>query len=119
MATRKLGQVLKSDRPALTPVLRRWASDESRWKRRASILVQLKYKGETDRGLLTHAIEQNLDDPDFFLRKGIGWALREFTRTDPDWVEAFVEKHREGLSNLSRREALRNLWKDGRALHLR
>ena len=51
----------------------------------------------------------NLDDRDFFLRKAIGWALREYAKTDPDWVRAFVAEHGDRLSPLSRREALKHL----------
>ena len=62
----------------------------------------------TDLALLTGAIEANVDDPDFFLRKGIGWALRQHARTDPEWVREFVESHPR-LSPLSRKEALKHL----------
>ena len=51
----------------------------------------------------------NLDDRDFFLRKAIGWALRQYARTDPDWVRAFVAAHDDRISGLSRREALKHL----------
>ena len=119
VATRRLGPVLANARKELTPTLREWATDKDRWKRRTSIIVQLKHKDETDLQLLAYAIEQNLDDKDFFLRKAIGWALRQYARTDPAWVESFVASHYERLSNLSRREALRNLWKEGRASSLR
>ena len=119
VATRRLGHVFSNAREELTPVLRDWATDANRWKRRASIIVQLQHKGDTDVDLLAYAVECNLDDGDFFLRKGIGWALRQYARTAPDWVESFVASHHQRLSNLSRREALRNLWKDGRALQLR
>ncbi len=56
----------------------------------------------------------SIGHPEFFLRKGIGWALREYAKTDPAWVRAFVEAH-PGLSALSRREALRNLERSGGA----
>jgi 3-methyladenine DNA glycosylase AlkD len=86
----------------------RFGPDADRWKRRASIICQLGSKGGTDVELLTHFIEANLDDPDFFLRKGIGWALREFAKTEPGWVRAFIDAH-PGLSPLSRREATKHL----------
>ena len=118
VATRRLGPMVALYRSEMTPVMRSWASDSNPWKRRSSILVQLKHKQQTDLNLLSHAIEQNLRDKDFFLRKAIGWALREFARTDPDWVISFIEQHNSEISNLSRREALRHLCKEGRALHL-
>ena len=58
--------------------------------------------------LLTNVIEVNQEDPEFFIRKAIGWALRDYARTDGDWVRAFVQAH-PGLSPLSQREALKRL----------
>jgi 3-methyladenine DNA glycosylase AlkD len=59
--------------------------------------------------LLTDAIVANLGDRDFFIRKAIGWALREYAKTDPTWVRAFVAAHDDRLSPLSRREATKHL----------
>jgi 3-methyladenine DNA glycosylase AlkD len=105
----RIGVLLKAHRPAITAVLRGWGRDGDFWIRRASITAQLKAKADTDRDLLREVIEANLADREFFIRKAIGWALREFGKTDPDWVRAFVAEHGEGLSPLSSREALRNL----------
>jgi 3-methyladenine DNA glycosylase AlkD len=60
-------------------------------------------------------VEANLDDRSFWLRKAIGWALREYSRTDPDWVRAEVDVLGERLSGLSRREAIRRLPPAGSA----
>ncbi len=73
----------------------------------ASIICQLDAKERTDVFLLSTTILANADDPDFFLRKGIGWALRQYARVDPDWVRTFVADH--VLSPLSRREAMKHL----------
>jgi 3-methyladenine DNA glycosylase AlkD len=105
----RIGVLLKAHRPAITAVLRGWGRDGDFWIRRAAITAQLKAKADTDRDLLREVIEANLADPEFFIRKAIGWALREFGKTDPEWVRAFVAEHGEGLSPLSSREALRNL----------
>lgn len=105
----RIGVLLKAHRPAITTVLRGWGRDGDFWIRRASITAQLKAKADTDRDLLREVIEANLADPEFFIRKAIGWALREFGKTDPEWVRAFVAEHGQGLSPLSSREALRNL----------
>jgi 3-methyladenine DNA glycosylase AlkD len=105
----RIGVLLKAHRPAITAVLRGWGRDGDLWIRRASITAQLKAKADTDRDLLREVIEANLADREFFIRKAIGWALREFGKTDPEWVKAFVAEHGEGLSPLSSREALRNL----------
>ncbi|GAB3449967.1 DNA alkylation repair protein [Actinophytocola sediminis] len=108
LASRRIGPLLQADRRAMTPVLRRWATDPDLWKRRTSIICQLAAKEDTDTDLLAASIEANLDDRDFFIRKGIGWALRQFARTEPVWVRAFVDTH-PGLSPLSRREATKHL----------
>ncbi|MFE9749347.1 DNA alkylation repair protein [Saccharothrix saharensis] len=108
IASRLVGPLLRAFPDEVTPVMRAWAHDDDRWRRRVSVICQLGSKAATDLDLLTHAVEANADDPDFFLRKGIGWALRQHSRVDPGWVRAFVESH-PGLSPLSRREALKHL----------
>ena len=104
-----LGPVLRHDRSAVEPTVRSWIDDPDRWRRRTSIIVQNGAKAETDTALLADAILASIDDRDFFLRKGIGWALREYAKTDPGWVRAFVDAHAERLSPLSRRDATKHL----------
>ncbi|RRO17472.1 DNA alkylation repair protein [Saccharopolyspora rhizosphaerae] len=106
-ASRRIGPLLLSHPDVVRPLLLRWAGDEDRWRRRTSIIAQLRAKDRTDVALLRRAVVTNLTDQDFFLRKAIGWALREHAKTDPDWVRDFVAQHE--LSPLSRREALRAL----------
>lgn len=106
IASRRIGPLLRTYPSELTPVLRQWSDDPDPWLRRTSIICQLGSRERTDLALLTDAIEASIDDPDFFLRKGIGWALRQHSRTDADWVRMFVATH-PALSPLSRREALR------------
>jgi len=89
--------------------LREWADSEDLWLRRSAIICQVGLKRGVDRGLLTDAIEPNLGDGDFFIRKAIGWALRDHARVAPDWVRSFVDRHGGDLSGLSRREALKHL----------
>ena len=90
--------------------MRRWArATDSLWKRRAAILCQLRFKEETDLRLLFDCIEPNLPHADFFIRKAIGWALRQHAWTDPREVRRYVEANRERLSPLSIREALKNI----------
>jgi 3-methyladenine DNA glycosylase AlkD len=105
----RLGALLQAHRSELTPVLGRWSRDKDFWVRRAAITAQLGAKAATDTALLAAVIEANISDPEFFIRKAIGWALRQYARTDPAWVRAFVQRHWEDLSPLSRTEALRNL----------
>ncbi|MGI5131514.1 DNA alkylation repair protein [Pseudonocardia sp. CA-107938] len=112
LANRHVGRLLRAHPAEVTPVVRSWISDPDRWLRRSSVICQLSSAAATDRDLLTDAIETNAADPDFFLRKAIGWALRQYARTDPDWVRAFVAAHPE-LSPLSKREALRVITTSG------
>jgi 3-methyladenine DNA glycosylase AlkD len=107
-----VGGVLASQRAAASPVVRRWASDvDSMWLRRTAILAQLRHRADTDTVLLGDVIDVNLCGStygsEFFVRKAIGWALREHSRTDAVWVRAYVAERGELLSPLSRREALR------------
>lgn len=108
LANRRIGPLLRGFPAELTPVMHQWATDGDLWKRRTSIICQLGFKEGTDTALLTSAIEANLHDRDFFIRKGIGWALRQFARTEPGWVRAFVDAHPD-LSPLSVREAVKHL----------
>lgn len=109
VGTQLLGELLLRDRDALPPVLRAWAIDGDLWRRRAALVAQVKAKGETDVALLADCIEPNLRDGDFFMRKGIGWALRAHSAVDPAWVLAFCDTHAADLSPLSRREALKHV----------
>jgi 3-methyladenine DNA glycosylase AlkD len=101
--------LLQAHRPEMTTVLLGWSTDDDFWIRRASITAQLKAKEATDPVLLARVIEANLADKEFFIRKAIGWALREYAKTSPEWVTAFVAQHAPAMSTLSRREALRRL----------
>ncbi|UXM90087.1 DNA alkylation repair protein [Paenarthrobacter sp. JL.01a] len=101
--------LLLAHRDTITPLLLRWATDADMWIRRAAITAQLGAKSTTDTVLLARVISANLADKEFFIRKAIGWSLREYSKTDPEWVRGFVEEHREALSPLSKREATRLL----------
>lgn len=103
----RLTETLEEHPAEMTPLLRAWSRDDDFWVRRASIISQLGRRDATDRELLAGVIEPNVADAEFFIRKAIGWALRELGKSDPEWVRAFVESHE--LSPLSRREALKLL----------
>jgi 3-methyladenine DNA glycosylase AlkD len=109
LAAHHLGDVLCSHPARVKPVLRRWATNRDMWRRRAAMLSQLRFKGDTDLDLLYACIEPNLEHRDFFIRKAIGWALRHYAWTDPREVARYVRKNRERLSPLSVREALKNM----------
>lgn len=104
----RLGEVLMAHPVEVTQLMLIWSTDDDVWIRRASIICQLRRKHDTDRELLSIAIESNIEDTEFFIRKAIGWALREYGKTDARWVRAFVDAHPE-LSGLSKREALKHL----------
>jgi len=89
-------------------VVRRWSTADDLWLRRLAIISQLGRRDRVDPVLLSAVIEPNVADGEFFIRKAIGWALREFARVEPDWVRRFVDEHAD-LSGLSRREALKHL----------
>lgn len=108
-ASHLVGGVLAGHRADATPVIGAWARDDDPWLRRTAVLAQLRHKGDTDLALLADVIGANLDDGSFWLRKAIGWALREHARTDPDWVRERVAAWGDRLSPLSRREALKHL----------
>jgi len=93
----------------MKPLMRRWSTDPSMWKRRVSIICQLGFKKDTDLELLYGNIEPNLGDREFFIRKAIGWALRQYAWTDPSEVARYVRANESRLSVLSRREALKNI----------
>ena len=76
---------------------------------RTAILHQLKYRAATDERRLFDYCAAQAEHKDFFLRKGIGWALRQYARTDPVWVRRYVADHADRLSPLSRREALKHV----------
>jgi 3-methyladenine DNA glycosylase AlkD len=108
IATHQLGDVLRADARPCARLMRRWARDSDMWKRRAAILCQIRFKGDTDLDLLYACIEPNLSDREFFIRKAIGWALRQYAWTDAVEVKRYVTAHRAQLSPLSVREALKN-----------
>jgi len=109
IAGQRLLAILRAEPEAMKAEMRRWAVDDDMWKRRSAILCQLNAKGETDLQLLEDAMAPSLGSKEFFLRKAIGWALRQYARTDADWVRAYVAAHEGALSGLSRREAMKHI----------
>jgi 3-methyladenine DNA glycosylase AlkD len=104
-----IGGLLRRHPRQVRPLMRSWSTDPDLWKRRVSIICQLRFKEDTDLELLYTNIEPNLADRDFFIRKAIGWALRQYAKTDPREVARYVRAHRKELSALSKREALKNI----------
>jgi 3-methyladenine DNA glycosylase AlkD len=104
------GAVLEKD-PRAFDFVRRWSGDESFWMRRAALLSQLLLfrNGKGDRTLFYSLAEAMLEEKEFFIRKAIGWVLRELTKLYPDEVLAFVERNRSRMSGVTFREATRRL----------
>ncbi len=113
IASRHVAGILLDHLDEITPLIRAWSVEDDLWLRRTAILCQLHRKDTTDLDLLRHALECNLEGSrfgsEFFVRKALGWALRQHARTDPGWVRAFVAEHEGRLSGLTRREALKHL----------
>jgi 3-methyladenine DNA glycosylase AlkD len=85
----------------------RWMKSPIFWHQRLCILFQLNYKSKTDLVLLSQVILALNTSKEFFIQKAIGWALRQYARTDADWVRDFVEAN--SLMPLSKREALKHI----------
>lgn len=109
IAANLVGPVVRADLDRMRPVLERWLTGDDLWLRRTVIICQLKSKEKTDTALLFDACARTADEADFFIRKAIGWALRQHSRVDPAAVQEFVETHRSDLSGLSLREATKYL----------
>lgn len=107
-----LGVLLQRDAAQMKPVLRRWAHDEDLWLRRAAMLAQRSLKAaDFDAVLLYDCILPSLPPHpqagEFFIRKGMGWALRERSYDAPGEVQAFCHEYAGRLSPLTVREALK------------
>lgn len=113
LAAHVAGDLLRADPATMTPVVRGWAHENDLWLRRTAILSQLLSGADTVPELLAFTITGSLDDPDFFARKAIGWALRAYSKTDERWVRGFVQANGGRLSALSTREALK--WLNAQA----
>jgi 3-methyladenine DNA glycosylase AlkD len=109
IAGKRIGLLLQRYPREMKRLVRSWSRDQDAWKRRTAILAQLGFKRETDLALLYDCIEPNLADPDFFIRKAIVWALRQYAWTDPAEIRRYVKSNVSRLSGLSRREALKNV----------
>lgn len=107
LAVNRVGALLRAYPDTMRPLMLEWAGVDDLWRRRTAILCQNSFKERTDTGLLFACIEPSLADTDFFARKAIGWALREYAKTDPREIVRYVDH--KGLNGLSRREALKNL----------
>ena len=109
LASKRLGEILRSEPAPMRKAMRAWSRGENMWKRRSAILCQITFKKDTDLDFLFACIEPSLSSKEFFLRKAIGWALRSYAWTDERPIVRYVEKNRTRLAPLSIREALKNV----------
>ncbi|MFJ6655582.1 DNA alkylation repair protein [Streptomyces sp. NPDC091377] len=108
LAAHVVGALVAAD-PRLTGEMDRWIADDDLWVARTALLHQLRYQERTDVDRLFGYCLRQSEHPDFFVRKAIGWCLREYAKTDPDAVRAFLARERGRFSPLSVREALKNI----------
>ena len=111
IAAHRVGPILRGYPASMKKKMLAWSKCENIWKRRTSILCQLRFKQDTDLDLLYACIEPSLDSKEFFLRKAIGWALRQYAWTDSREIRRYVREQKGRLSGLSQREALKNIGK--------
>ena len=109
LASPIVGKIVFDDRLRMRPVLERWIEGPDLWLRRAAILCQHRHKDQTDEAMLFDFCLRRAHEKEFFIRKAIGWALREYAWTRPDAVRGFLLEHGDRLSGLSRREAAKHL----------
>lgn len=107
MASHLVGELCKKYPSLIKIYILKWAIHENMWLRRTAIIYQLKYKDATDTKILEYTIDENKKDNDFFIRKAIGWALREYSKSNSVWVEEFI--HNNELSVLSVKEGSKYL----------
>ena len=107
VAVKCVGQYFKKFPDKRDIVIEAWLKSDNIWLQRTCLIFQLKYKTEMDTFLLEHCIKTLNGTKEFFINKAIGWVLREYSRTDANWVVEFVENNE--LSKLSKKEALRLL----------
>ena len=108
IAAKLVGELVLEHRQ-LEEYLVQWRVAPGMWVRRTSLLAHLKHKERTNTVLLAETILILAPEKEFFIRKAIGWVLREYAKSDPAWVRGFVGEHTDRLSGLSRREALKNI----------
>ncbi|PCI35933.1 MAG: DNA alkylation repair protein [Flavobacteriaceae bacterium] len=108
IANKLMGAYFKKYPEQRKVYIEKWLKSTNIWLHRSALLFQLKYKNDLDKELLSHIINSLLGSKEFFINKAIGWLLREYSRTNPEWVIEYVEKTE--LSTLSKREALRLIY---------
>ena len=97
------------DKPELGEIILQWSLSDNIWLRRVAIDHQLLRKEKTNVQLMEKILLNNLDQTEFFINKAIGWALRDYSKINPEWVASFIEKNKERMAELSIKEASKYL----------
>lgn len=105
---RIVGEIGLSD-SRVDELMLQWSLDEDLWVRRLAIDHQLLRKEKTNRELLAQIIVNNLGSKEFFINKAIGWSLRDYSKTDPEWVKDFIDQYKDRMDKLSIREGSKYL----------
>jgi len=105
ISTKLIGKYFLEFPEERKPTITKWLNSKNIWLQRSAILFQLKYKENLDTSLLTYIITSLLNSNEFFINKAIGWILREYSKTNPQWVLKFIDRTK--LNSLSQREALK------------
>ncbi len=108
-ALQKTVGVIAAASPQARAIIVEWGRDSDFWIRRLAIIHQLGRKEATDIAALREILVENLGSAEFFINKAIGWALRDFSKTNPQWVAEFIAEHGDGLAPLSVREGSKYL----------
>ncbi len=111
LATHVVGTLFINYPEQTNEFIRRWRFSDNVWLRRTALLYQLKFKQQTDEKLLFEIIKENKADKEFFIQKAIGWALREFSKTNPAAVVSFIDQ--QNIQGLAKREGLKWLSEHG------
>lgn len=105
ISTNLAGEYLRIFPEKVAEYNEKWVNSDDMWTNRVALLFQLKYKSKVNIEILESNIEKFKDEDEFFIKKAIGWALREYSKYNPDYVKDYVENNE--LKNLSKKEALK------------
>lgn len=105
---RIIGNIAFTD-SRINDLMLKWSEEDDFWVRRVAIDHQLCRKLDTDVDLLEKILVNNFGSSEFFINKAIGWSLRDYSKSNPEWVQGFIERHRDRMNPLSIREASKYL----------
>ncbi len=108
-----VGEAYLKERRKMKALINKWSKDKDMWIRRASLLCHLHHKKDTDQEQLFSVCLKLAPEREFFIQKGMGWALREYSKSDPKAVKDFLKANKEVLSPLTYREAAKHILRQG------